>query len=47
MKHYKFLVILLALAVTFSCQKVLDKTNLEAIDQNEIWNDLEPLLRGI
>lgn len=41
MKQYKLFVMLAALIMTIGCRKVLDKTNLEAIDQNEIWNDLD------
>lgn len=41
MKQYKLFVMLAALVLTIGCRKVLDKTNLEAIDQNEIWNDLD------
>ncbi|RYZ49404.1 MAG: hypothetical protein EOP49_16335, partial [Sphingobacteriales bacterium] len=41
MKRNNLVWILAALVLTVGCRKVLDKKNLEAIDQNEIWNDLD------
>lgn len=41
MKRNNLVFILAALTLIVGCRKVLDKKNLEAIDQSEIWNDLD------
>ena len=41
MKRNKLVFILAALTLLVGCRKVLDKKNLEAIDQSEIWNDID------
>src|SRR5687768_15177088 len=41
MKQYKTLFFLCGLMVMTACTKVLDKRDLNAINQDDVWNDLE------
>jgi len=41
MKFYKFLFFISGCLMIGSCTKVLDKKNLNAIDEGDVWNDVE------